>query len=154
MAEDAVTETKMELEQPKRNVKRLVIYIGGGIVALFIMLLVFVNTATGEAVKVSNRFVDNIQAGQAANAYELFSTEAKAQVSADDFATLVTQIGPILNTEEKTTGKAISGETGQAATAQVTYEITGTDSKVYELVINLVKANEVWRVLNFDSHLK
>ncbi|MBI3984111.1 hypothetical protein HY346_02315 [Candidatus Microgenomates bacterium] len=154
MAEDAVAETKMELERPQRKGKRLVLYIVVVIVAFVIMLFVFVNTATSEAVKVSNKFLDNIQAGAAPAAYELFSTEAKAQVTANDFTGLVGQIGPILNTQEKTTGKEIAGEAGQAATAKVTYEITGTDGRNYELVVNLIKANEVWRVLNFDSHLK
>ncbi len=140
--------------KPKRSIKKILLYVVIGVVALFLILVLFVNSATKEPVAVSNRFVDSIQASQPAAAYELFSTDAKRTVTAEEFATIVEQVGPILNTTEKITGKEIAGETGQSSIAKVTYEIAGSDNKTYEFIVNLVKENDVWKVLNFDSKLK
>ncbi len=69
--------------------------------------------------KVSNQFIDNIQAGYSAAAYALFSTDAQQVVPVDQFDAMVAQIAPILDAKEKMTSKSISGETGKAATSTV-----------------------------------
>lgn len=104
--------------------------------------------------KVSNQFVNSIQAGDSAAAYALFATGAMEIVPVDQFDALVAQIGPIINTSEKMTGKSISGETGEAATSTVTYELTGTDGKNYVITVNLIKEDGDWKVLNFENKEK
>lgn len=138
----------------KRNWKKILLFIAVGIVAFIVVITVTVNSATKASVKVSNQFINDIQAGDAAAAYVLFSTGAQEVVPADQFDTVVAQIGPILNTKEKMTSKSITGETGEAATSQVTYEIDGTDGKTYVITVNLVKEDGDWKVLNFDSDSK
>lgn len=106
--------------------------------------------ASDQFVAVSNQFIDNIQAGNSAAAYALFSTEAQRAVPTDQFNKLVRQIGPILNTSEQMTGKKIT----DAVTSKVTYEIQGSDGKTYVVTVNLTKESDDWKVLNFDSTSK
>ncbi len=138
----------------KRNWKKIALIVVVGLVAFIVIITVTVNSATKAPVKVSNQFINSIQAGDATTAYALFSTDAVAVVPVDQFDTLVAQIGPILNTNEKMTSKSINGETGQPASSTVIYEIKGTDGKTYEITINLTKENGDWKVLNFDSSAK
>lgn len=138
----------------KRNWKKILLFIAVGIVAFIVVITVTVNSATKASVKVSNQFINDIQAGDSAAAYALFSTGSQEVVPADQFDTVVAQIAPILNTKEKMTSKSITGETGEAATSQVTYEIDGTDGKTYVITVNLVKEDGDWKVLNFDSDSK
>lgn len=138
----------------KRSVKKIIGYIVVGIVALLIVSTFFVNSATKAPLEVSNQFINSIQAGDAAAAYALFSSDAKQVVPTDQFDTVVGQVGPILNSSEKVTGKKIDGETGKPASSEITYEIKGTDGKTYVVIVNLTKENDSWKILNFDSKAK
>lgn len=138
----------------KRNYKKIIVYAIAGIVVLFIIIVISVNSATKAPVDVSNQFIDSIQSGNSRAAYELFYSDTKKTVPADKFDGIVKQIGPILNTNEKITGKSINGETGKAATSEVTYDVNGTDGKNYAVIVNLTKENGNWKVLNFDSQTR
>jgi hypothetical protein len=160
---DENTEHQSQFEPPvgheakpakKRNWKKIILIVVAAIAAFIIVITLTVNSATKAPVKVSNQFINSIQAGDAATAYALFSTDAKAVVPVDQFDTVVAQISPILSANEKMTSKSINGETGKAATSTVVYEIKGTDGKTYEITVNLIKENGDWKVLNFDSNPK
>jgi len=138
----------------KRNIRRIIAVALSVVIVLFVAADLFVNAATKAPLAVSNQFLNNIQSGDSAAAYESFTTSAKAVVGKDAFATMVSQIGPVLNTEEKVTSKTINGKTGASATSTIKYEIHGTDAKTYGIVVNLTEENDVWRVVNFDSKLK
>lgn len=147
----AMSETK---PAKKRSVKKIIGYVALAFVVVIVGVTLLANSATKEPVKVSNQFLNAIQAGNASEAYGLFSSEAKAAVPSDQFDGVVAQAGPILNTEEKMTNKSVKAETGSASTAEVTYEIKGTDGKTYNVVVSLIKEGDVWRVQNFDSKMK
>lgn len=138
----------------KRNWKKIILIVVLGFVAFLVVITLTVNSATSAPVKVSNQFINDIQAGDSAAAYALFSTGALQVIPVDQFDTLVAQLAPIFNAEEKMTSKSINGETGQAATSEITYEVDGTDGKTYALIVNLVKENGDWKVLNFESKAK
>lgn len=139
-------------KKKKRSAKKIIGIVILAIAGLVVVSTLFVNSATKAPLAVSDLFLNSVQAGDAGLAYELFSSEAKTTISLDQLQSVVTQVGPILATDEKVTGKKINGETGSAATSQITYEIKGTDAKTYTVIVNLVKENEIWRVLNFDSN--
>lgn len=122
-----------------------------GFVVVTIVLFVVVMKATSGAVKASNEFLNAIQSGNSSQAYSLFASEVKGEVSSDDFKEVVSQIGPILNTDEKITNRGVEAESGKNSTANVEYEIKGTDGKTYTIAVNLVKEDGEWKVLNFDS---
>lgn len=130
----------------------------GIVLAVFVVLIVAVtliaNAATKAPLAASDNFLNSMQAGNASAAYDLFSTEAKGTVTPSQFEAIVKQVGPILNANEKVTNKKVDGATGKAATAEITYEIKGTDGLTYSVIVNLTKEGENWRVLNFDSTKK
>lgn len=135
----------------KRSVKKIIGYVVVAFVVVVVGVTFFVNSATKAPVAASNEFLNAIQSGDASRAYSLFTTEAKATVTADQFDAIVKQVGPILNTSEKMTNKKVNASTGSAATSEVVYEIKGTDGKTYKFTVNLTKENDTWKVLNFTS---
>lgn len=138
----------------KRSVKKIIGYVVLAFVVVIVGVTLLANSATKEPVKVSNQFLNAIQAGNASEAYELFSSAAQEAVPSDQFDGVVAQVGPILNSEEKMINKSVEAETGSASTAEVTYEVKGTDGKTYRLIVSLIKDGDVWRVQNFDSKVK
>ncbi len=124
------------------------------LVIVGIILFFIINAATNPSVKVSNEFLNDIQANRADAAYALMTTDAQGTVTKEDFRAIVAQIGPILNAKESMKSKRVTGETGSAATAKVVYEIKGTDGVTYSFTNNLIKDNGQWRVLNFESKKK
>ncbi|HEY3293175.1 MAG TPA: DUF4878 domain-containing protein [Candidatus Nanopelagicaceae bacterium] len=138
----------------KRSTGKIIGYVIAIIAVVAIVLTFFVNSATKAPVAASNNFLNAVQAGDASAAYDLFSTEAKAAVPSDQFDAVVKQVGPILNAKEKMTSKKVNAETGSASTAEVVYEIPGTDGKTYSFTVNLTKEGDTWKVLNFASKAK
>ncbi|HEX7405461.1 MAG TPA: hypothetical protein VF307_06015 [Candidatus Nanopelagicaceae bacterium] len=138
----------------KRSWMKILGIIAIAIVVLFVGASFFVNSATKAPVAVANQFVNDIQAGNAAGAYALFSSEAQTTVTPAQFDSIVAQVGPILSTTEKITSRKINAATGSAVTSEITYEIKGTDGKTYVVIVNLTKVNSDWKVLNFDSKAK
>jgi hypothetical protein len=124
------------------------------VVAIAVVVVVVANLATNPSAQASDEFLNSVQAGNSNTAYALLSSGAKTTVTSDDFAKIVQQIGPILNTQETTISKSVSASTGSQPTAQVVYEIKGTDGITYGLTVNLVQENGQWKVLNFDSKRK
>lgn len=139
-------------EKPKKKFyQKLWFKIAAVFVAVIVGIVIFTLLATNAAVKVSNQFLDAMQATNASAAYALFSSEAKESVDSDEFEAAVEQVGPILNTQEKITGREISSSTENGSSAKITYEIKGTDDLDYVVVIELVKEDGDWKVQNFDS---
>lgn len=135
----------------KRSFGRRIGIVISVIAVVVIALTFFVNSATKAPVAASDNFLNAVQAGDASTAYTLFSTAAKAAVSADQFDAVVAQVGPILNAPEKMTSKKVNAQTGSASTAEVVYEIPGTDGKTYSFTVSLTKEGETWKILNFAS---
>lgn len=153
-AETATPASTDVKENKKMSQKKKWLVVVGVVVAVFIGLFMIVNSATSGAVNVSNQMINAIQAQDADLAYSLMTVDAKATITKDDFDSIVSQIGPILNTEEKMITKSVSSETGRSTTGKVTYAIKGTDGVDYVFEINLEKEGENWKVLNFDSSKK
>lgn len=149
-----INQSSVGKPKKKRSVKKIIGYIAVGIVALFAVSTLFVNSATKAPLAVSDLFLNSVQAGDAGLAYELFSSEAKKTISLDQLQSAVNRVGSILDSTEKVTSKKINGETGSAATSEITYEIKGTDGKTYTVIVKLTKENDIWRVLNFESNAK
>lgn len=148
----SISENTGGKHRKRRSTKKIIGIVLLVIAGLVVVSTLFVNSATKAPLAVSDLFLNSIQAGDADLAYELLSSEAKTTISLDQLQSVVSQIGPILKSAEKVTGKTINGETGSAATSQITYEIKGSDGRTYTVIVNLVKENEIWRVLNFDSN--
>lgn len=147
-SEPKKTETKAGAKPKRLKLWQKIVI---GIVIAIVILVIIINSATSGVTKVSNEYINDIQASNGSAAYALMTKEAQATTTKSDFEQLVTKIGPILNTQEKMTSKEASGQTGQAATGKVTYQIKGTDGVTYNLTVNLQKEDGQWRVVNFES---
>lgn len=126
-----------------------------GAIIFIVVIFVIATMATSGVVKVSNQFVNDIQAKNASAAYALMTSAAQAATPQSDFNDMVDRVAPIIgNSTEKMTSKEASGQTGSAATGKVVYEIKGSDGVTYVMTVNLQKENGEWRVLNFESTRK
>jgi len=153
----AVVETKTAVDVKKKKmpkVLKIVLLAVGGFVAIVVGLGVLFFTASSGATKVSDEFLNAMQAGDGATAYNLFSSKAKKQLPKEESIGVIGQIGAILNTEEKKVSTNVSAETGSDTEAVVVYEIEGTDGVTYMFAVTLVKEDGQWKVLNFDSDKK
>jgi hypothetical protein len=157
MAETATPEpAKIEqkaAKKPKNDKfwKRIAILVGFAIVGIFVIIMLFAQSVTGAAKKVSDQLVSDIQNNNAVAAYSLFSPEAKQTVSEADFKTIVDAISPILTGEPNLVNKEVSAKSGEDTTGKVVYTIKGTDGITYNFEVNLVKQDDIWLVQNFDS---
>jgi hypothetical protein len=154
MAQEAKKEVEVKQEaKPKKSLKKKLTIIIGAAVAVIVALIVIVNTATSAPVKVSNAFIGYLQSGDAGAAYELFTSRAQAATDEEYFEDVVETASEILTGEPDMKSKSVSGETGEAATATVVYQIQGTDA-AYVVTVNLQKENGEWKVLNYESDVQ
>ncbi|OGL34982.1 hypothetical protein A3F65_02230 [Candidatus Saccharibacteria bacterium RIFCSPHIGHO2_12_FULL_47_16b] len=157
MAEDDVEEKEIEdkgkVVKSKRKwpkwakILSVIAVIIGAVIIIAIL-------ATSGVAKTGDEFLNAIKSGNADAAYALFTREAAAATDKASFRQTVDRIKPILNGPTKMTDREAKGETGQAATGKVVYEIKGTDGVTYQLTINLQKEDGKWKVLNFESTKK
>ena len=120
-------------------------------VVLFIIIFVAANAATSAPAKVANSFLSYVQTQNGEAAYTLLSNEAKGAFEREEFVDAIKEIGPVLSGKPDMQSKAVQGETGSAATAEVVYLVQGSDSKTYEITINLIKEDGEWKVEEFNS---
>lgn len=156
MEEAETKKTNSAPNSPAKKARRFPLWqkIVAGAVVAFVALFIIVNLATSGVAKVSNEFLKDVQNKNADGAYSLLTKDAAAATPKDQFQKSVDQAGPILNTTAKMTSKEAAGESGNAATGKVVYEIKGTDGITYKVTINLQKEDGKWKVLNFESTKK
>ena len=126
----------------------------GVAVALLVYFIVFNDSSNPSAQRASGEFVAHIQDVDAASAYDQFSSAGRAATSSSEFETLVTRIGPILSGKPKLVQKVLTEQPGKDDSAQVVYEITGTDGIAYLVTVNLVIVKGDWKVLSLTSSTK
>lgn len=165
MADDVVSTKPVETQpapapvgpvapNKKWSIKKIVLVAIIAAVVILGLMLFAANRVTQGAVNTSNKLINAIQAKDSSTAYALFSDDAKQTITPADFKTIVDQIGPILNTQEKMTSKEVKAASGKSTTGKVVYSIQGTDKVNYAFTVNLVRVDGVWRVQNFDSSKK
>lgn len=157
MAESAKPEKNAETTatvKKKWSLKKKLAVIFGALVIVGVALFLIVNSATSPVAKESDKFLKAIQTSDFNAAYSEFTAEAKASTAESQFAAKLKVAGPILNGPTKKLSKEVKGETGNAATGEVVYEISGTDGNSYKVTIQLQKQNGEWKILNLESKLK
>jgi len=149
MSEEKVQDK--EVKKPEKKKMSLLKKVIIAVVAFFVIIFAYTYFATAAAVKVADEFVGYIQDAKPAEAYDLFSKQAKEVVPQDQFAELVSQISPILNGEKKIISRAISDGTSQETASKITYKIPGSDGDTYVMEVQLLKEDGEWMVLNFET---
>ena len=152
-------ETIYEMNTPnkksakKSSLMKKLLIIFGVIITFIIAIIIFASMATSAPLKVSDEFIKEIQAGNSTAAYDLMSAEAQNTTSSSEFEAVVDQISPILNGTPKVQDKQVSAETGKTTTAEIIYDITGTDG-TYKVTVRLSENNSKWQVQAFESDKK
>lgn len=154
MSEDAKeTNVPLVTEEPKKKkfgtVKKVIL----GFVVVVAAIIGFTYYTTAGASKAADEFLGYVQAVDSDSAYSLLSTDAKESGTRESFDLFVVKVGPVLSGSVSKDGVGVSAGTGQETVSTVKYKIQGTDGKTYMVVIELVKEDGKWRVLNFDSDL-
>lgn len=129
---------------------KVIIAISGVILALIIAAVVAAFSATKAPQKISDQFVNHIQAGDTRAAYALTSDVFRQAATQEQLDDLTAQIGPVLQGEERVTGRYIQKSTGSPPAASLVYEVKTSNGTKYMRVV-LQKNADVWQVSNFRS---
>lgn len=121
------------------------------IVVLFIVaVFLLVGNKTKDAEKVSNQFVNNLQAGDSDAIYAQTTPSFKKITSSDTNKQFVDTISPAIQGEEKITGRKIQSSAGNKSFTSIVYDIDTAKGTSY-LRIVMEKDNDTWKVLNFRA---
>ncbi|MFZ1459092.1 MAG: hypothetical protein WAT17_04400 [Candidatus Saccharimonadales bacterium] len=127
----------------------------GIVVAVFVVFILVVTiitvAATSAAQKVSDEFVNDLQASNTSAAYGLTAKRFQASTTEIQLDDVVQQIAPTLQGEETVTGRAIESSSGSAQTAVLVYTIKTPASSTAYIKVELQKDDDNWRVINFRS---
>lgn len=128
-----------------------IILIGLALFIVFIVIAIFVATsATKAPQKISDQFVNDVQSSNTSAAYALTSKGFQEATTEEQLDTLVKRVGPVLQGEEKVSGRAIEKSTGSPQTAVLVYEVKTSDGTKY-MKVELQKDGNTWQVVNFRS---
>ena len=126
----------------------------GIIILVFVVIIaitaVTATTATKAPQKISDQFVKDVQTGDTSAAYNLTSKTFQDATSQDQLDSLVKQVGPALQGEEKVSGRAIEKSAGVPTTAVLVYTVKTTNGDKY-IKVELQQNSNVWQVINFKS---
>lgn len=132
-----------------RNIIIIVVSLLILLVILVVGVVVFVGNATSEAVKVSDKYVSDIQTNNPEDAYNLMSSAAQQATPKSDLQTAFSQVSSVLQGDKKITARKIVKSNG-AEEAIVVYSINTSSGTKYIRVV-LDKSGNEWKVLNFRS---
>lgn len=135
----------------KWSLKKKITVIVGSIFAFIVIILLAVNTATSAPLKVSDEFINAIRSNNATAGYDLFSDEAQNATTAEDFESIVKETGPILSGEPKVQSKEIDSSTDNGTTAEIIYNIDGSDGIKYKVTVKLIEVSDQWKVQAYKS---
>lgn len=154
-SEQPATDKQNSKNSPKKSKNQKILKIVGIVVAAIVIFVivtsVVVNTTTKDAIKVSDRFISDIQSKDANDAYSLVNDGFQSVTTKDQFTDVVNRIAPILTGKPSISGKSINKTTGSDAAVIVVYKIDGSDSKTYYVRVLLVKKNGEWKIQNMRS---
>ena len=135
------------------NSKKLIGIVTGLIVGLAILIAFLAINAVDTPLKVSNKFVDDIQCRKSVAAYNLMSAEAQNITKKPDFDLIIRRIAPVLTGTPTIISREISKDKDQNKIAKVVYEIMGTDA-TYIVTVMLQEVNGKWQISSFESKTK
>jgi len=123
----------------------LIVLIGIGVAAIFFV----VNSAAEAPVKVSDQFVNAIQANEPSTAYGLTSSAFKEATPEATLTSIITRVSPLLTGEETIAGKKVQSSNG-VNQASIVYTVEN-DSKTRYIRIVLQETDSKWEVINMKT---
>lgn len=137
----------------KMSGKKVALIALGCAAAFITMIFVIANVSTSAPLKVSDELMSSIKNNKPTEGYALMSTDAKATISADDFAKTFDKISPYLIGTPIVQSKEVNTSSDAGSTAKIIYEIKGSDA-TYTFTVNLREVNGKWLIDNFESKTK
>jgi hypothetical protein len=131
---------------------KIALVVVGVIGAFFVAVMVFVNAATKDAVKASDKFVAVIQSGDTAAAYKLISQDFKDTTNQDDFDKLINIASPKIQGETTIIGRAVRQYAGGPTMTKIDYAVETSDGTRH-ITVSLKKVDKEWQVngVNFPE---
>ncbi|MGB4758444.1 MAG: hypothetical protein WBP26_00110 [Candidatus Saccharimonadales bacterium] len=120
------------------------------LVAAAIIVAVVVTGATKAPQKVSDQFVNELQAGNTSAAYALTSESFQEATSEEQLDNIIKQVSPAIRGEEKITERFIGKTLGSPETVVLVYTINTSNGSVY-IKTQLQKNDDTWKIINFRS---
>lgn len=111
-------------------------------------IFVSVMLATKAPQKVSDQFINDIQAGDSSAAYALTTDSFRAATSSAVFEDYVVAIKPLIQGTEKITDRSIQKVSSEASVNIFVYEVKQSDGKTVYLKTELQKDKD-WKVVYF-----
>ncbi len=119
-------------------------------IAIIVIAVIVATTATQAPQKISDQFVNDVQSGDSSAAYALTSKAFQQATSEEQLATIIQQVGPVLQGQEKVSGRAIEKSAGAPETAVLVYTVKTSNGNKY-IKTELQKSGDAWQVINFRS---
>ncbi|HSX05709.1 MAG TPA: hypothetical protein VLF69_04530 [Candidatus Saccharimonadales bacterium] len=119
------------------------------IVAIIVAVIV-ATTATKAPQKISDQFVNDLQSSNSSAAYALTSKTFQQATTEEQLDNIIQRVGPVLQGQEKVTGRAIEKSAGMPETAVLVYTVKTSNGNKY-IRTELQKSGGVWQVINFRS---
>ena len=139
----------------RRSRGRVIAMVVAGLLALGAVVVagavVFVNEATQDAQKVSDRFVRAVDAGDGAAAYALTDPAFREATSEAQLSGLVDQLAPLADGGGKVTGKSINASTDSGKIAVLVYTLRAAGGGSLSFKVQLREQDDRWQVMNFRS---
>lgn len=116
-------------------------------------VFIFLMQGTQAAEKVSNQFIEALQANKTSDAYVLTAQAFKDSTTEEQLGEIIARISPLLQGESKTiVGRKVAKSSAGVETAAIVYEITiNSNTKRYVRVVMRNTSGGTWQVLNFRS---
>lgn len=138
----ATVAKKPKLSKVKKIIAAVVVFI--------VLIIAIAFYATSGVSQTSHSFVDKILQNNSSAAYELFSNEAKQTVTTEQFKEIVATISSVLDDQASQQSADVESGTDKGTSGTVVYEVEGSDG-TYELTVNLIKEDNEWKVVSFES---
>ena len=141
------------LTKQKMSGKKVALIALGCVIAFIALIIAIANISTSAPLKVSDELMSYIKDNKPNEGYALMTSEAKATISASDFAKTFDKISPYLTGTPVVQNKEINTSSDSGTTAQIVYEVKGSDA-TYTFTVNLREVNGKWLIDSFESKVK
>lgn len=127
---------------------KIILILIAAFAVLMVGIFVSVMLATKAPQKVSDQFINDIQAGDSSAAYALTTDSFRAATSSAVFEDYVVAIKPLIQGTEKITDRSIQKVSSEASVNIFVYEVKQSDGKTVYLKTELQKDKD-WKVVYF-----
>ncbi len=156
--EEDISQNRTEIPgQPQithRKKPKKWLYVLGIVIAILAVLIFMGARALQGAIQAADGYIADMQAGRCTQIYDRATEAFQKQGTRDEWVEVCTGVSNILTGEPRNLGVDVESNSSQNQVSTVTYEIDGTDSVTYIVLIGMVNQDDQWKISLFDSDPK